>query len=393
MTYSTLRELEACSRRWALASADYPEVWPGRGYPRRLSIPRIAGTIVHDVIDHVTRALVRTRCLTIQAPEAVQVMRDLGGFTRLLEEAAERALSSYTNNPRAANRLEVARRTLQSQLPDFRRRAQALLMSVRTAPADVPPPPDVASGDERRPTRHPLRPGAYSEVDVIASVMRWKGTIDLLTVSQAGSEIVDFKTGEPSDDHSLQVRIYALLWSLDRELNPTGTPPTTLVVAYTKGQTPVPAPRTQDLDTLRRDISARSDAARRFEGSIPPAKPSPDNCANCDVRQICDDYWTDTAQQLVHPTPGVSDVIDGEFVLGARLGPANWEITHRVVSPTAQAKPNVLRCAEPKVDLRTGIVVRVVGGQIWTAPDEKGLVTLNVGPTSELYVLPKAEHA
>jgi hypothetical protein len=50
-------------------------------------------------------------------------------------------------------------------------------------------------------------------------------------------------------------------------------------------------------------------------------------------------------------------------------------------------KPQFLRCSEANVELNTGAIVRVVDGRIWTAPDEKGLVTLNVGPTSELYVV------
>ena len=389
LTYSTLREFEACPRRWALSAASYPKLWAGRGYPPRLSVARLAGTIVHDVIDRITRALVKSGCPTIQTQEAVQVMRDMGGFTRLLEESTERTLRWYTANPRAAARLDAVRRTLQSQFPDLRRRAQALLMSVRIAPGDVAASVDVRSASEYQPTRRPLGSGAHSEVEVIATEIKWKGKIDLLTISEVGSEIVDFKTGEPSDDHAFQVRLYALLWSLDHELNPSGMLPKTLIVAYTKGQTVVPAATVQDSITLRTDIVGRSESARRFAGMVPPAKPSPDNCANCDVRHICDDYWTETAQRAVHPMSGASDVIDGEFVLGTRLGTSNWEVATRVVSVTGQAKPQFLRCSEGNVELSTGAVVRVVDGRIWTAPDEKGLVTLNVGPTSEIYVVPK----
>src|SRR2546430_2535646 len=38
MSVSTLRELEACPRRWALSSARYPEIWDRVGYPPKLNI-------------------------------------------------------------------------------------------------------------------------------------------------------------------------------------------------------------------------------------------------------------------------------------------------------------------------------------------------------------------
>lgn len=36
MSVSTYAEIEECPRRWALSSAEYPELWGGRGYPPKL---------------------------------------------------------------------------------------------------------------------------------------------------------------------------------------------------------------------------------------------------------------------------------------------------------------------------------------------------------------------
>lgn len=389
LTYSTLLEVEACPRRWGLASAAYPEVWTGRGYPPRLSIPRIAGSIVHDVIDKVTGALVKRQCPSIRAPEAVQIMRESGGFTRLLEDSTARALSPYASNPRAHGQLDAVRRTLQARFPDLRRRAQSLLMTVSTPPLG----PSLAAVDARVPTgvrsRAPLRTGTHSEVDVLAPAIGWRGTIDLLTVAPSDCAITDFKTGERKTDHALQVRIYALLWSMDGELNPTRAPATSLMLAYPGGLTNVPAPDSDELDALRAELVARTDAARAYDAVRPPAKPSAVNCLHCDVRHVCDDYWTRDVQMSIRAAAQDSDICDGEFVLSTGLGASNWEITPRSAPTPWNTPRSVLRCSDSKVELRSGHVVRVLDGNIWRAADEPSVTTLNVGPSSEIYIVPK----
>ena len=52
--------------------------------------------------------------------------------------------------------------------------------------------------------------------------------------------IEDFKSGEPSDDHLLQLQIYALLWCHDEELNPAKTAIDKLVICYPNGDRIVP---------------------------------------------------------------------------------------------------------------------------------------------------------
>ena len=68
--------------------------------------------------------------------------------------------------------------------------------------------------------RNPLPPGIYAEQWVQASSIGWGGYIDLLFLSNDRCEISDIKTGKAKESHADQVRLYALLWWLDIELNP-----------------------------------------------------------------------------------------------------------------------------------------------------------------------------
>lgn len=262
-------------------------------------------------------------------------------------------------------------------------------MTVSTPPLG----PSLAAVDARVPTgvrsRAPLRTGTHSEVDVLAPAIGWRGTIDLLTVAPSDCAITDFKTGERKTDHALQVRIYALLWSMDGELNPTRAPATSLMLAYPGGLTNVPAPDSDELDALRAELVARTDAARAYDAVRPPAKPSAVNCLHCDVRHVCDDYWTRDVQMSIRAAAQDSDICDGEFVLSTGLGASNWEITPRSAPTPWNTPRSVLRCSDSKVELRSGHVVRVLDGNIWRAADEPSVTTLNVGPSSEIYIVPK----
>ena len=64
MTVTALAEIEACPRRWALGAAPYPDLWSGRGYPPRVQLSALAGTVVHRALEAITRELVRAGCPT-----------------------------------------------------------------------------------------------------------------------------------------------------------------------------------------------------------------------------------------------------------------------------------------------------------------------------------------
>ena len=84
MTVSTLLDIEACPRRWALSSADYPDLWSGRGYPARVHIGAVRGSVAHLVVETVMRDLVQAGCSSAQDGAAVQVMKARGGYTRVV---------------------------------------------------------------------------------------------------------------------------------------------------------------------------------------------------------------------------------------------------------------------------------------------------------------------
>jgi hypothetical protein len=80
-SFSSLREAGACPRRYSLARATYPDLWDGRGYPRVPALAALFGDVVHDALDTIVRALVAADCQSVRSPGAVNVLRQLGGYT------------------------------------------------------------------------------------------------------------------------------------------------------------------------------------------------------------------------------------------------------------------------------------------------------------------------
>jgi hypothetical protein len=234
----------------------------------------------------------------------------------------------------------------------------------------------------------PLTAGAFSEVELRASRIGWKGKADLLVLSEQACEITDFKTGLPNETHKFQLQVYAVLWSLDDELNPTGRLIDRLVVAYEGDDVEVAPPTVAQLAEFEKDLMARRTAAQAALSARPPeARPSPDNCRTCGVRQLCDKYWTVTeGRQVV--AMGTSPIFsDVELTIGRQHGPTSWDAVV-VLSPFVQAgKPALLRIPQP-VELRPEMRVRVLDASVALDPernDQPMIVTL--GTYSEMFAV------
>jgi hypothetical protein len=380
MTVTTLGEIDACPRRWALSAAEYGGLWGGRGYPPRVQVSALAGTVVHLVLETITRQLVRARCYSVEDPKATLVLKELGGYTKVVHECMDRVLARFAENPRALTLLENAGRTLRGQVAELRVRIQSFLARMRL-PRSIPNASE-GIGPKRR---GPLRAGAFPELELRAPRIGWKGKADLLVISDEVCEITDFKTGAPDEVHKFQVQVYALLWSLDEELNPNRRLVHRLVLAYDGGDVEVPAPTASQLAELEHQLITRREAAKAALSARPPeARPSAENCRYCSVRQLCEKYWVPETQRamVVGADLGFSDV---ELKIIGRHGPSSWDAVIVLSRTIAAGKPALLR-ATRSMELRTGDHLRVLDAAVAVDledHDKPAIITLSM--FSEIY--------
>ena len=70
-SYSSLKEIDACPRRYALARASYPDLWDGPGYPQAPTLAALFGDVVHGALETIVKALAASGCESATAAGAV----------------------------------------------------------------------------------------------------------------------------------------------------------------------------------------------------------------------------------------------------------------------------------------------------------------------------------
>ena len=64
-----------------LFRSKYPDLWDGSGYPEVPSAAALFGDVVHDSLEAIVRALAKGGCTSAIGPEAIAVLKELGGYT------------------------------------------------------------------------------------------------------------------------------------------------------------------------------------------------------------------------------------------------------------------------------------------------------------------------
>lgn len=383
MSVSTHAEIEECPRRWALSAAQYPDLWSGRGYPPKLQIAALAGSVVHLALEIVTTQLTRAGVSSLNDPSAPEVLKALGGYTRVVEECVERVLKRYVGNPRAVAPMEHAQRIMRGQVPTLRARVQSMLSRLRLPKSD--PAVSVASTPKsgEPPPRLPLANGTYSEVEVRAKSIGWKGKVDLLVLADEACELTDFKTGAAEDTHKFQVRAYAVMWSLDDELNPSGRLVDRLVLAYENQDVDVAPPSASEIGDLGRELLARRQAAEAALAVRPPsARPSTEVCRYCGVRQLCDAYWASATQVVSDGRFG-----DVELRITGRHGSTSWDAVVVCARDWPANTLALLRLQRPE-QFKAGTRVRVLECALARDPEDAAAPAIvTVGALSEAYLV------
>lgn len=377
-SYSSLTEAEECPRRWMLSRASYPKVWNRKGYPPRPILPALVGDVVHRSLELILLAMHSDRCESLADPCAADVLRRLGGYSGLVDSVIEQRLSYLENNPRVSDQLSLLRTSLRSRLPDIRQRIQMTIARTTITPVELPSPSTTESTQPG-----PLSNGSHPEVDLRAPKLRFAGRADLVTITNDGCVITDYKTGTPHEGHAEQVRTYALLWMEDTTLNPQKLPARLLVLSYATHDDEVMPPTDDELEEMANLLTSRvSKSEEELALRPPPARPSAEVCFLCGVRQLCDEYWIQLPESsTAHPSIGGVEFADCEVLITSRNGPRSW-----LAQSNRSRDAVLLRTPTEDTSLEVGRRLRLLN-IIVSRDDELGRTTLTMTRSSEAFVL------
>lgn len=367
-SFSSLSEVEACPRRWSLSRASYPGVWDRPGYPEYVYVGTVVGHVIHGSLEIIVGELVRAGCTTVEDASAANVLRSIGGYSKLLRDQIEAHVSRLADNPRCSARLDQLQRDLLTRLPEMRQSVQALVARSKMRASSSEPASSGGPIDAR------LVDGTYTEFEVRSDELALSGRIDLLVVSGREVHITDYKSGAPSSEHEDQLRTYATLWARRSDPDPDRPLATRLTISYLGQDVEVDAPDREEIDRLAHELRDRiRDATAQLTSAEPAAKPAVDTCKFCSVRHLCEDYWRMANQPLA---AGPADI---EIEVLARNGPRSWVVR------TSTAVEGVVRTSEGG-DLSEGQRTRLLGAFISPTEDDEPL-TISLSANSEAYVL------
>lgn len=392
MSFHYLVRAEQCPRSAALRHATYSQLWNRRGYPDKPSLAALAGMVTHRVIARIIRSLADSGVDSFQDPRSVAILKSLGGYSKVIAESVADVIQSLAGNPRFElvrssslsrlnNRLPAIREQVQLQLSRLNWNLKPPLVELRED-SDI----DAVTSD-----RLPLQQGTHFEVELRHPGIKWRGFADLIELRDDLCTVADFKSGEPSDDHLLQLQIYALLWYHDEELNPSKTAVDKLVICYPNGDRLVPYNK-NDGGKLAQELQARTSAVRKaVSGPESQANLDAERCPKCDVRHLCSDYWTPNRPASVGGASADGVQLDDvQLSLRARKGQNTWSAECKVSNHIPIGSTVLLRWT-PKDSaaldhLLPSSEVRLSGALI-SHSEDAGLQMVNYATTTDL-ILP-----
>lgn len=396
MSFSRLSEIEACPRRWSLNSASYPEIWSRRGYPPKVYFASLSGQIIHAALEIISNALNKAGCSSTTDECFVRVMREQGGFTKIIEAAIKSLCNDLYDNPRFTSKLKYISIKLRNSVPALREQLQIMSGKLRLQGGFVATTTSRSRGNYGA-IRGALSNGTYSEIELRAASLRWRGFVDVLTLSDVSCEIIDYKTGMPKPEHEEQVRLYSLLWARDVQLNPSGRTVDHLTLAYSTTDVNVEPLTRSQLDVLELEIISRTRVAYSLaQQSPPPAFPSIHKCEFCPVRQLCDEYWTPQVQQMIaqeveHELPSAGEyLVDLEIDNLQQQTPLSWNAVVILCRDLPAGTDIMIKDPEPSSVLHnkfnSGSRIRILDAFLVKNPENTTTIVLLTG-ASEVFVV------
>lgn len=378
-SYSSLKEMEACPRRWMLSRASYPDLWDRRGYPPLPAVAALFGNVVHGVVERLGQALADAGLEAVTPGVVISMLGDLGGWRGLVTNEIEYQLAVFDGNPRVSEeRIDRVRDELLRRAPQAADQVKVFL-GRGALPARRRPQIDAAvKQPDALPRRFPAAPGTHSERVVCSEALKLTGRVDLLIIDDADVTLVDFKTGEEVASHDDQVRLYALLWDLDAASNPEHRSATKLEIAYPSHTRSVNPPNKTESSALQASTADRIAAADIITTTAEPdAKPSQQGCQFCQVRHMCDAYWTSIPPAVSAATP--EEWFDFEGRVLNPQGVRSWYFESR------DADQVLVRTVEPNMTFPEGGRVRLLGIRRTIDLDNEDRLVISMVSTSEWY--------
>lgn len=294
-SFSSLQAIETCPRKWQLLHSAWGEYgfFPQRPHPMALE-----GSIVHEGIERLVRALGKRGLPSIASPTFRQTVAEIdfwGHFAKATNEWNARLARHPRAGPFFVLRTpprELANRAIRLFREQYRPRD--------TAPHATEP--SIAHSTTVDPWTLLEQRGAISEIEVEHPHLPFRGFIDLVQIVAGEVQVIDFKTGKRKHEHERQIHVYGLLW-----WRRTGVRPSRLVVQYLDEQQEWRVDE-ERLLAVEQQLAESIGAAKNLLADTPAEARPGKGCGYCPARARCSTGWRAYQANLGQPRTGTTDI-------------------------------------------------------------------------------------
>lgn len=283
-SYSSLKNILQCPRRWQLANSEWGEQ---KRFPERLRPSAVEGKIVHESLEILLRALGKRGHPAIGSEDFQNALEDCGFWT-FFEQSLSEWNQTVKKHPRPAPQflLRINPRSLANQaIRLFRKSYTARSGRAFSSVTEYQIQPAI-----RLHSQSPLslleRVNALTELKLEHPEFPFVGILDQVRIDENDDiRITDFKTGKERTEHKKQLRLYAVLW-----WRATGTLPQRIEAQYLGSEWSESISKTDLLNTEMQLENEISDAAEALSGRPAPAEIG-EHCRWCSVKARCNRGW------------------------------------------------------------------------------------------------------
>jgi len=286
-SYTSLSNFNKCPVEWHLSRAKYN---PYPRYPEKISKAKIKGEVIHllqeDFVNYLQE--ISGGKEEIDLTEAI---KEFGARKRLLKMLGNDIPRKYITNPRSKIFQIKGQINVDDCLNEFKSMIQDLKLKNLFKHR-------IKKEITNQGNAHfPAREGA--EIFFRVDDPPVNGRIDAIL----SGKLIDYKSGEKHEEHKRQVEFYSLLYwykfgeSLD-----------SIEIRYSKSgdYEKINPPDDVELEEMDKELRKK---ISRYQNSILGnnlnPRPSKDNCHFCDVRQLCDEYWTNSETEILRINKGM----------------------------------------------------------------------------------------
>ncbi len=388
MSYSTLVSIEKCPRSWALKNSKYSFFNHKNKYPLLVTQNLMIGNVIHDSLDYIIQLFSKEGCISIKDPKIVSILKNNGGFTKIIEDKLEIQIEVNSGNLRFEKQKKNFINKIEVKIPEIRQKVQQIISRSTLIPRSNKSDYKKSSSKDNK----KLSNGSYTEIGLYARDIKWYGKVDLLTIDNDEVTIIDYKSGNISDDHYFQIKLYNLLWIKDTARNPSGLLTKSLIVSYPTKDIVVEPLDIQSAKDFEHQLIKRSKEAQNQinNKSIPDANFNKEVCQYCDVRQLCDEYWKNAKNIDIKEilSIGFSDLEVSDLSQKAKH---TWCGT---INDKADKLINVMIHIQEADSLSESLLmnsnmVRLINCKISDYLNEENILVINISNNTENFVLDK----